>query len=175
MNNKNNNIRVIPKQNYAKITTIFIITILIVVAAFIIYRSQKELANEIPVIRGTISEVEEADFNNYITEHDDFLLYIGVANDDNCRELEEELKDVLKNRGLLDTIYLNITSISDKKDFYERFNGNYSSNVRLESYPAFIIISDKKIVDLVQKEEKKLSINDVEKLLDEYSIGTKND
>ena len=103
------------------------------------------------------------------------MLYIGVANDDNCRELEEELKDVLKNRGLLDTIYLNITSISDKKDFYERFNSNYSSNVRLESYPAFIIISDKKIVDLVQKEEKKLSINDVEKLLDEYSIGTKND
>ena len=75
----------------------------------------------------------------------------------------------------IDTIYLNITSISDKKDFYERFNSNYSSNVRLESYPAFIIISDKKIVDLVQKEEKKLSINDVEKLLDEYSIGTKND
>ena len=85
------------------------------------------------------------------------------------------LKEVLKNRGLLDTLYLNITTIDDKTAFYERFNDKYSNNVRLEGYPAFIIISDKKIVDLVQKKENKLFISDIERLLDEYSIGTKND
>ena len=175
MNSKNNNLKKIPKQNYVKITTIYIITILIVVIAFIVYNSQKKIANDIPVIRGTISEVEEVDFNNYITEHDDFLLYVGVANDSNCRELEAELKNVLKNRGLLDTIYLNITSISNKNAFYTRFNNNYSNNIKLENYPAFIIISDKKVVDLVQKEDKNLTVSDIEKLLDEYSIGVKND
>ena len=175
MKSKNNNLKVIPKKNYKKITAIFIITILIVVILFIFYNSQKRLVSDIPVIRGTLSEVEEEDFNNYITEHDDFLLYVGVAFDDNCREIEEDLKEVLKNRGLLDTLYLNITTIDDKTAFYERFNDKYSNNVRLEGYPAFIIISDKKIVDLVQKKENKLFISDIERLLDEYSIGTKND
>ena len=170
MKNKKEELRMIPKKNYAKISTIFVVTILIVVVAFVFYRSHMNYVNTIPVIRGAISEIEEQDFNNYVTEHDDFLVYVGVANDSNCHNLEEDLKEFLKSRIISDIIYLNITSVSDKEKFYNEFNSNYSSNVKLNSYPAFIIFSDKKVVDLVQRKESKLHIGDIEKLLDEYGI-----
>lgn len=169
MSNKEN-LRVIPKGNYAKISTIFIITIIIVIAAFVSYRMHINYVNNIPVIRGTLSEIEEKDLNNYIMEHSDFLLYIGVANDENCRSLESDLKKVLKDRNLLDTIYLNISTVSDKGEFYNVFNSNYSDNVKLNNYPAFVIFSDSKVVDLVQRKNNKLNIGDIESLLDEYQI-----
>lgn len=169
MSNKEN-LRVIPKGNYAKISTIFIITIIIVIAAFVSYRMHINYVNNIPVIRGTLSEIEEKDLNNYIMEHSDFLLYIGVANDENCRRLESDLKKVLKDRNLLDTIYLNISTVSDKGEFYNVFNSNYSDNVKLNNYPAFVIFSDSKVVDLVQRKNNKLNIGDIESLLDEYQI-----
>lgn len=169
-NNKKEDLRVIPKNNYAKLSTIFVITIIVVVFAFVSYRSHSSFINNIPVIRGTLSEIEEKDLNNYITEHDEVLLYVGVASDENCRSLEEDLKETLKNRGLLNTIYLNITSISNKEDFYKSFNNNYSDNIKLNNYPAFVIISNNKIVDLVERKDNKLNIGDVERLLDEYGI-----
>ena len=129
-----------------------------------------EYIKSIPVIRDTISELEINDFANYAMEHDDFLLYIGVANDDNCRDLESSLKDFLKENNLLDTIYLNITSITDKNSFYKDFNSKYTDNVKLNNYPAFVIFRDGKVLDLVQKDVNKLSVGDVARLLDEYEI-----
>lgn len=162
--------RVVPKKNYAKLSTIFIVTILLVVAVFLWYRSRMEYNKNIPIIRGTISELETNDFDDYAMEHDDFLVYVGVANDDNCRDLESDLKDFLTDNNLLDTIYLNITSISDKAKFYDEFNKKYSNNMKLNSYPAFIIFMDGKVLDLVQGKDKKLNVGDISILLDEYEI-----
>lgn len=163
-------LRVIPSKNYFKLTIIFIVTIVVVIFAFFLYNSHKSYLNSIPVIRDSIAEIVENDLHTYFTENDDFLLYIGVADDENCRELEEDLISMLKRRNISNIIYLNITETSNKTEFYNVFNSNYSNNIKLNSYPAFLIVSDKKVVDLVQRDEKNLTIDDVEKLLDEYEI-----
>ncbi|MBO5376329.1 MAG: hypothetical protein J6A52_05695 [Bacilli bacterium] len=162
--------RIIPNKNYIKLAIIFVVTISVVVFTYVMYNSQKEYENNIPVIRGSIAELNEQDLNNYFIGNDDFLLYIGVANDENCRELEEDLIELLKERRISNAVYLNITDVINKNEFYNVFNSNYSLNEKLNSYPAFLVVSDKKVVDLVQRKDKKLAIENIEQLLDEYEI-----
>lgn len=169
--NKKEEQRIIPNKNYIKLAIIFVVTISAVVFTFVMYDSHKEYINNIPVIRGSVAELNEQDLNNYFIGNDDFLLYIGVANDENCRELEEDLIELIKRRRISNIVYLNITDVTNKSEFYNVFNSNYSTNNKLNSYPAFLIVSDKKVLDLVQREERKLNIGDIEQLLDEYEIA----
>ena len=47
----------------------------------------------------------------------------------------------------------------------------YGYNNSSFSYPAFLIIRDKNIIDSVTKDEYDLTLGDIEKLLDKYEIG----
>ena len=69
-----------------------------------------------------------------------------------------------------DSFFLYIGAASDYNS-REVFNKKYVVNdySKLESYPAFIIINDGKVLDLVQrKETRKLNIGDIDRVLDEY-------
>lgn len=166
----------IPKRNYLFVSLIFVFTIVAVVVSFILYKNIKEYNESIPVIRDYVKEINYDDLNNYFLENDDFFLYIGVASDDNCREFEEDLKGIIKERNISNIIYLNIANIKDKDKFYDEINSKYSSNIKLSNYPAFIIVKNKKILDLVQRNDYYLNIDEVQKLFDYYEIdGDLND
>lgn len=163
-------VRVIPKGNYVKLTIICAITMAIVIFCFVLYNSHQSYLNSIPVIRDSVAEITDKDVDVYFTEHDNFLMYIGVANDENCRILEEDLVNMIKIRNISNIIYLNLTDAENRASFYDTFNLKYSSVEKVNSYPAFLIISDKKVLDFVQKEDRMLNIGDIEQLLDEYEI-----
>lgn len=167
---KKEEICVVPAKNYIKVSIIFIATIAVVLTAFIAYDSHKKYIRSIPVIRGSVTEIVPNDLDTHFTEYDDFLLYVGVADDSNCRELEEDLIPMLKKRNIKDFVYLNITDVESKVEFFEDFNDKYATNIEVSNYPAVIIISDKKIVDLVQKGDKYLNVSNVEQLFDEYEV-----
>ena len=59
------------------------------------------------------------------------------------------------------------------KDNKYSFNDKYSNGVKLQSYPAFIIISNKTILDIVQSSNNKITIFDIERILDEYEVREK--
>ena len=77
---------------------------------------------------------------------------------------------ILKRRNIKDFVYLNITDVESKVEFFEDFNDKYATNIEVNNYPAVIIISDKKIVDLVQKGDKYLNVSNIEQLFDEYEV-----
>jgi len=173
MKKNEENLRKIPEKNYIKLLAIFFITIIIVIIAFVAYQSHISYEKSIPILRGKISEIKESDVETYFSENDDFFLYVGVANNENCREIEPDLVEALKKRKIANVVYLNITDIKDKEEFYNVFNSNYSNGVKLDSYPAFAIINDGKVVDLVKREERKINIGDIEQLLDNYGYEVK--
>ena len=156
----------IPEKNYMKVLAIFFTTIIVVITMFITYKQHKNYENNIPILRGEISEIKEIDIETYFSENDDFFLYVGVANNENCREIEPDLIKTLKKRKINNIVYLNITDIKDKEKFYNDFNSNYSNGIKLDSYPAFAIIKDGKIVDLIKREDRKMNIGDIEQFLD---------
>ena len=173
MKNNEENLRKIPEKNYIKLLAIFFVTIIVVITIFVAYQSHKNYENNIPILRGKISEIKEADVEAFFSENDDFFLYVGVANNENCREIEPDLVEVLKKRKITNVVYLNITDTKDKEEFYNIFNSNYSNGVKLDSYPAFAIINDGRIVDLVKREDRKINIGDIEQLLDNYGYEVK--
>ena len=169
---KDEKLRNVPFKNYMILLLVCFITIGIVCVGSIMYRREEAKSLETPVINGVIPEIKKEDVDNYIVENDSFFLYIGSASNYNSREVEEDLIKYFERRDIKnDTIYLNVTNENNLEDFYKDFNKKYVVNdySKLNDYPAFIIIKDGKVLDLVQrKENQKLNIGDIDRILDEY-------
>ena len=166
--------RVVGIKNYLILFAICIVTI---VAAFgvrqryIVYQ-EYELSKS--VLKGKINEVSREELTSYIYAHPDAILFVQVNDDSNSRSVGKKLYKILRKRNLLnDSVYINLGSISNKNDFYEEFNNNYTkdSKLKLNNYPALVIFSDGKIKDIVSKtKSKSLDIGDIEQMFDEYEM-----
>lgn len=163
----------IPKKNYIKFYLIVIFTIIVGFVFFFSYEKYKEYKSKIPFLRGMVSEIEVSELDDYLTENDKAILYVGVANDKNSRELEQDLSYLIEKTGIR-IVYLNITDLVNKVDFYKDFNSRYSSGVSLSNYPAVVLIQDKKIVDLVERGYSYLTLGSVQQLFDTYEVRTNN-
>ena len=163
----------IAKKNYIKFYLIIIVTIILGLAFYFSYEKYKEYQNKIPVLRGVTAEIKIDELDDYLTENDKAIIYVGVADDNNSRELEEDLL-LLIERADIRIVYLNITDIVNKTEFYENFNAKYSNGINLSNYPAVVLIEDKKIVDLVEKDYSYLTLGRVQQLFDIYEVKTNN-
>ena len=165
--------RKIPVKNYLICSLIFIVIITTSLILYFIYDNHKVLESKIPVLRGRVQEITIDSVDEYLKENDGVLLYVGVANDPNSRELEEELIPLL-DKNIISIIYLNITDIDNKNAFFKDFNEEYSNGTNLNNYPALVYISDNKISSLVQKENGILTYSTVKSFLNSIH-GGKND
>jgi hypothetical protein len=151
-----------------------IITIAIVLTLFISYQKYKEYKNTIPVLRGVTPEIEIEDLDVYLKENDKAIIYVGVANDSNSRELEEDLKKLIEKTNI-NIVYLNITDLENKQEFFKSFNEKYAQEEELNNYPALLIINDEKVVDLIQKNYSYLYIGEVKQFFDTNEVRGNND
>ncbi len=78
----------IAKKNYIKFYLIIIVTIILGLAFYFSYEKYKEYQNKIPVLRGVTAEIKIDELDDYLTENDKAIIYVGVADDNNSRELE---------------------------------------------------------------------------------------
>jgi hypothetical protein len=170
---KETKLREVPFKNYIILIVICFATIGLMSLFSILYRRYEMKQMETPVINGVIPEIKKEDIDNYVVENDSFFLYVGSASDNNSRNVEKDLIKYFEKREIKnDTIYLNVTNENDLDNFYKTFNEKYVVNdySKLKDYPAFIIFSDNKVLDLVQKSENRnLNIGDIDRVLDEYN------
>lgn len=165
--------RIIPKKNYIIIVMIFVITLIIVFVLRNRYIMYQDYQLTIPVISGTLNEINDKEVYTYLDEIDDVMMYIGTAGDNNCRKLEKDLKKFIVDNDLKSKIiYLNITNVKNLNEFYDNFNENFVIDNRyIDSFPAFIIFKDGKVLDYVSKiNNKYLTIGNIEQLLAEYEV-----
>ena len=165
----------IPRKNYVKITLIFSLTLIISTIIFVSYNNYIDYLATVPKIRGYVPEIELKDLDSYMMENTDFMLYMGKAPDANSSELEEYLiKDIIEDRGT-SFVYMNISNVDDEK-FYKEFNEKYGNGFELFSYPAFVAISNGKVIYMVQREYYKLTIPEVIRLVNRNETkGDNND
>ena len=157
---------IIPLKNYISVIILFVVTFTIVLGLRAWYRTYKEYSLTIPVISGKLQEITINEFSDYITEYDDFFMYIGVASNQDCRNVETRLVDILEKRNIKNsTIYLNMTNKSNEELNNKLITYGYEANDI--NYPMFLIIRDKKIIEVISN----TNIGDIEKLLDQYEIG----
>lgn len=169
---KKEEIRKIPMKNYIIIAIIFIVSISLMVFLKNWYQSYQDYEKTIPVLDGVISEVRYNEIDNYIIDNQSVIIYIGVADDEDCRTLEKGLKKIIEKRHLKDKIvYFNISDVSDRELLLKEFNDKYVVENKIYTYPAIILMEDGKVVDFRSKNaSQNLFASDVEQLLDEYEI-----
>ena len=143
-------------KNYIILIVLFILSFAFTLYLCKWYNVYKEYKNEIPVIRGVLSEISYDELDHYIIDNSNIMLYICTSNSDNCRGFEKKLKKYVNLKELSDKIvYLNITNV-DQEVFLTDFNTKYNLKNKLTSnYPAFILFRDGKYVSLLQDNSKK--------------------
>ena len=126
------------------------------------------------VLKGKINEVSEEELTAYVNAHPDAILYVQVNEDSNSRNVGKKLYKVLQKRNLLtESVYINLGNVSNRAEFYNTFNSNYAkdSTKKLSNYPALVIFSDGKVIDMVSKKKgRPLDISDIEQLFDEHEM-----
>ena len=158
--------REIPIKNYIKLILICIFVICLSVVSSIWYKRNESIKLNIPVVRGHLPEITPSNLDDYLIEHEDAYLYLGVASDENSRALEKSLIKVLNKYDITqDTVYLNISDVENKEEFYKKYNETYSVNDKLSNYPAFIIIKDNKMYKMIQRDNDFLTKKELDKFL----------
>ena len=163
----------IPVGNYIKLGLIILATVLLAIFLRNSYISNQEYENGIPIIRdAVVSEINSNEVYHYVRENEQVVLYIGVSNDKNCRNLETDLKEVITSRHLENVItYLNLTNNKKKSSFIKEFNKFYDT--KLLGYPSFVFIEDGKVMDIMTvKTGNKISVDRVINFLERNNISS---
>ena len=162
-----------------KLVRNYIITLILFVACFglvlylrELYRVNEAEQKKIPVIQGYISEIYSDDLEHYIMDNPNGVIYMCIANDENCRTFEREFKKLLKKDEYNDNLaYLNLMDV-DQNKFLEEFNSKYIYKVKLsKDYPAFVLFEEGKVKSILQDKSRKLDIVKVKHFLELSEIG----
>ena len=150
----------IAAKNYIIITLIFAATICLTLYLCSCYNVYNESQKEIPVIRGTLSEITDSDFEHYIMENQNSNIYMCTASNLKCRNFEKDFKKLLKKKNL-------------QESFIKSFNEKYPYKIALtENYPAIVIFEDGKISNLLQKnKDEELTMSQVKQFIELNKIG----
>lgn len=160
-------------KNYLIITLIFAIAIGLTLYLCSCYNVYNESQKEIPVIRGTLSEITNSDFEHYIMENQNSNIYMCTASNLKCRNFEKDFKKLLKRKNLQESfVYLNLSDV-DQESFVRNFNEKYPYKITLtEDYPAIVIFEDGKISNLLQKnKDEELTMSQVKQFIELNKIG----
>lgn len=166
--------RKVPFKNYLILIFVCLLTIAAFASGSVIYKKYEKRKLEVSVLKGVVPELSVDTLDNYVVENDRFFLYIGSTGDAASYTVERDLLDYMKTKDIKnDLVMMNAKNIPDFNKFASDFNSKFSqyNYAKLNAYPAFIIMRDGKIVNLVQKkDDARLSINDIDKLLEEYAL-----
>lgn len=170
--NSNAKMREIAPKNYVVLGIVFIVTLLAVFGLRKWYLSYQDYKLTIPILEGKVNKISINEFEHYIIENDDVILYIEESNEKNSRAIDKDFVKVMKKREILDKVAFIDLKDENKEAFISRFNDLYATDGKeVQAVPAFVMFSDGKIKDLAGDTKKsQINMGDIEQLLDEYEI-----
>lgn len=173
MKKNKNTERKISIKNYFILILIFTLGIIVTLYLCNVYKVYEESKRQIPIIRGTLSEIKPDELEHYISENPTAIIYMCVASDETCRNYEKDLRKLVKREELQEKlVYLNLSEINSK-EFIESLNSKYKYKVKMtEKYPIIVMFEDGQITNILQsKDNEKLSITKTQQFIDIHMIG----
>lgn len=174
MTNVKKNERYIPTKNYILAAVIVVVMIFLTWYGFAWYSVFKEnkvstsylvkekvISNEIK----SLSEVSDV-FSEAPTT---YYLYISYTGSEEIYNMEKDLKGVINEYSLNDTMYyLNITSIKEEKNYLDEINKSLKlDNEKVTSIPTILYFNDGEVVDIIKRsDDNMMNVGDFQKLLD---------
>lgn len=155
-------------KNYIILIAIFCCCVFLTLYFCKWYEVYQEYEREIPVIRGSLVEINPEDLEHYVADTPGTIIYLCTANDDECRNFEKDFKKYINKNDITDEIiYLNLTNI-DNSQFIKDFNQKYQYKMKLNGkYPAFVVFQDGEITSVLQgSKNKKITISKVQNFIE---------
>lgn len=159
-------------KNYIILVVLFLITIALTLYFSKCYYVYHDSIKEIPVIRGTLSEISSEELDHYILENPNCNIYMCTASDPKCRTFEESFIKLIKKKNLQDDIvYLNLSDVN-QEEFIKKINEKYPYKIELTTnYPAIIMFEDNRVSNLLQENNKELTIVKTKQFIELNKIG----
>lgn len=174
MTNVKKNERYIPIKNYVLSAVIVVVMILLTLYGFAWYRVLKEnkvstsyLVKE-KVISNEIKGLDEvrAVFSE---APDSYYLYISYTGSEEIYNMEKDLKKVINEYSLNDSMYfLNVSDIKEEDNYIEKINEALNlDEQKVKKVPTIIYFNDGKVIDIVERLDNNImNVGDFEKLLE---------
>ena len=162
------------KKNYVTLTIIYVLVIALVLYVASWYQTYNDYKSTIPVLRNTVSEITTTELDHYILENSDVVVYMCIANDKECRNLDTSLKKELLKNGLQTNItYIDLQEVTSKKDYIDSIFHTYNNtSTNISGVPLLLAFKDGKIVSYLESTDNmKLTAKDTIKFIRKYSSG----
>lgn len=131
--------RKIPLKNYFILAAIILLSGIIVIYIANMYKNKKDYEKEI--VMSFLKEIYAKDFDNYIIENPDSIIYVSDASNE---ELETELKKyIIEKDYTQDIVYIDLNKINI--DFVKTLK-KYSNLIN-DKIPDVLIVKNGKIVN----------------------------
>ena len=146
------------KYNYIIYVVLLIVTIIVTLLLANLYKKEEPT---ISYSYENLNKINADEFNEYMTEHDDVIIYVGSMYSTSTNKVEKKLISEIEKQNLLEnTIFIEKEEINEElektlsKDYKYKYNEN--------KLPVLIIVIDgelEKIVNITKKLDYKTAID----------------
>lgn len=156
----------IPRKNYIILVFIALITVVITICLSMMYKKSHE-TNYTSVMEDFLAVITTKDFDSYIMENPNMVIYIGDSKASNYKSFEQDFKNELTNYDIQKYfVYLDINDITDS--FKVKLLSNYSVDIDNYQIPMLLFFNENKIVDVVSSVD--YSIDELIGLLEKNGV-----
>lgn len=165
--------RTIPKKNYVLLGLLTVVTILAVTYIGKWYLASENYYLENSVMKELVGEVKELEFENYILENPDVVIYIANDQSESTKKFEKKLKNYILEENLK-SHFIYVNGKESTETFLSNFKKKYFINEIKETeitYPNLLLLEDGKIKDILyQTSLTERNVKDVKLFLQKNGV-----
>ena len=132
-------------KNYILLAVLLVVTVVLTFFLSSLYKSRNNVVSD---FQEYCNKINSNEFDEFIIENPDSIIYIGDKNDLDFKEQESALKDEIEKKGLKNKIvYLEKSTLSKK--FLSSLKSKYGKSINKKKTPVLLVVVDKKINKVV--------------------------
>lgn len=132
-------------KNYILLAVLLVVTVFLTFFLSSLYKSRNNVVSD---FYEYCNKINSNEFDEFIMENPDSIIYIGDKNDLDFKEQESALKDEIEKKGLKNKIvYLEKSTLSKK--FLSSLKSKYGKSIDKKKTPVLLVVVDKKINKVV--------------------------
>lgn len=136
----------IPKKNYLYLTLIVVATVLATLYVSHMYKQMGRTETDFYKYSSVITFKE---FDTYIIEYPDSIIYVYDKYDSSYKEFEAKLREKVETHFLTNNfVYIDKRGINKK--IIKKFKDDFGMNLNYNNKPLIIYVEDGNVVDIVE-------------------------
>ncbi len=141
----------IPKQNYIMVAVISLITIIITIGLSTNYKNSHQ-NNDTSILNKFLTVITANDFDSYIMENPNIVIYVGDSQSTAYQHFEQDLKQEITSYDIQNHfVYLDTNNIND--NFRLKLSTNYNINLNDYKVPILIFFQEGRVIDIVSSND----------------------